>query len=403
MNIKNEFPMFKNHKDLVYFDNAATTFKPYKVIEAVKSYYEKNTSNIHRGDYDLSYQVSELYENTRSKVAKFINAKDKNEIVFTSGASESLNLVAYGYGQKFLKEGDIIISSEAEHASNILPWFKVAEITRAKIMYVPLDKQGRFQIDEFKKMLNKNVKVVSLAYVSNVLGYALPIKEICKLAHEVGAIVNVDGAQSIAHLVTDVQDLDLDFLSFSAHKMYGPSGVGVLYGKKYLLEMCDPFMLGGGSNARFDICGNILLKNAPYKFEAGTPNIEGVVGLGAAIDFLVENDYEKLFDNERKLTKYFIEKLQELDNVIVYNPKSDSSIVTFNCKDVFAQDVASYLNSKSIAVRSGNHCAKVLVEVLKVSETVRASIGIYNTKEEIDYFLEVIKDANLENCIGVLL
>lgn len=403
MNLKRQFPMFKNNPNLIYFDNAATTFKPYEVIEAVNSYYEKYTSNIHRGDYDLSFQISDLYEKTREKVAKFINAKDKNEIVFTSGASESLNLVAYGYGQKFLKEGDIIITSEAEHASNILPWFKVAEVTKAKILYVPLDEQGRFKLEEFKKMLNSNVKVVSLAYVSNVLGYVLPIKEICKLAHEVGAIVNVDGAQSIAHLVTDVQDLDLDFLSFSAHKMYGPSGVGVLYGKKNILEMTDPFMLGGGSNARFDICGNILLKNAPYKFEAGTPNIEGVVGLGAAIDFLNKNDYGKLFLNEKELTKYFIENLKKLDNVIIYNPNVDSSIVTFNCKGVFAQDVASYLNSKGIAVRSGNHCAKVLVEVLNVSETVRASIGIYNTKEEIDYFLEVIKNANLENCVGALL
>ncbi len=403
--IRADFPMIQSEfeKGRIYFDSAATSFKPKCVIDKVVEYYTKESANIHRGDYDLSYQVSSEYETVRKLCAKFLNAKSENEIVFTSGASSSLNLVAYGYGQKFLKADDIILSTEAEHASNILPWFKVSEVTGARIEYIPLDKEGIFDLEAYKKVLSdlgNKIKVVTLAHVSNVLGNIVPIKEVTRLAHEVGAVVVCDGAQSVPHIKVDVQDLDVDFLCFSSHKMLGPSGVGVLYGKYELLDVMDPFMLGGGSNARFDICGNILLKNPPFKFEAGTPCVEGVLGFGEALKYLMDIGMENVEEEGRELHKYFLEEMLKLDNVIVYNPKSETSIVTFNVKDIFAQDVACYLNSQGIAVRSGNHCAKILLNVIGASETIRASLYLYNTKEEVDRAIEVIKGVTLEKCIG---
>lgn len=399
LEIRKDFPMIQNNKS-IYFDSAATSFKPQCVIDKVVKYYTHENSNIHRGDYEISYQVSKEYEEVRELTAKFLNAKDSNEIVFTNGASSSLNLVAYGYGQKFLKEGDIILSTEAEHASNILPWFKVSEVTKAKIEYIPLNEDGSFDIDKFKTLMNDKVKVVTLAHVSNVLGYIMPMKEICEIAHEYGAVVVCDGAQSVPHIKTDVQDLDVDFLCFSSHKMLGPSGVGVLYGKYELLDKMDPFMLGGGANARFDICGNILLKNPPFKFEAGTPCVEGVLGFGEALKYLMNLGMENVEEYDKYLHDYLLNRMLELDNVEVYNTKSKTSIVTFNVKGIFAQDVAAYLNSKGIATRSGNHCAKILLNVIGVSETIRASLYLYNTKEEVDYFVDVLKDVTLEKCIG---
>lgn len=401
--VRSDFPMIVNHPDLVYLDSAATSFKPQCVIDAVNDYYCNKTVNIHRGDYDLSFSVSNEFEKAREVSRAFINAKTSDEIIFTNGASSSLNLVAYGYGQKFLKEGDVILSSEAEHASNILPWFRVSEVTKAKIEYIPLKENGMFDIELFKQAMHENVKVVTLAHVSNVLGYILPMKEICDIAHSYGAIVVCDGAQSVPHIKTDVQDLDVDFLAFSAHKMCGPSGVGVLYGKYELLEKMDAFMLGGGSNARFDICGNILLRKPPYKFEAGTPCIEGVLGMKKAMEYLMEIGMENIQKRDHELISYMLSELSKLDNVEVYNPHSDCSIATFNIKGVFAQDAATYLNSQKIAVRSGNHCAKILLNVIGASETIRASMYFYNTKEEIDRFIDVVKDITLEKCIGVFI
>ncbi len=406
--IRNDFPMILNQErsGRIYLDSAATSFKPKTVIDRVYRYYCYENANIHRGDYDLSFQVSNAYEEVRGLCAEFIGAKSSKEIVFTNGASSSLNLVAYGYGQKLLKEGDIILSTEAEHASNILPWFKVSEVTDASIEYIPLDKEGIFDMGGYKKLLDEHgdkIKVVTLAHVSNVLGNIVPIKEIAELAHKVGAVVVVDGAQSVPHLKYDVQDLNIDFLCFSAHKMLGPSGVGVLYGRYDLLERMDPFMLGGGSNARFDICGNILLKNSPYKFEAGTPCVEGVLGFGAAIDYLMDLGMDEVEKDGRELHSYFLQEMSKLDNVIVYNPKSETSIVTFNIKGIFAQDAASYINSQGIAMRSGNHCAKILLNVIGESETIRASHYLYNTKEEIDRTVAVIKETTLEKCVGAIL
>ena len=401
--IRRDFPMFQNNPELIYFDSAATSFKPQKVIDAVMDYYCNKTVNIHRGDYDLSFNVSNTYEEAREVARKFINAQSSDEIVFTNGASSALNLVAYGYGQKYLTADDVILSSEAEHASNILPWFRVAEVTGAKIEYIPLRPDGSFDIELFKKAMHPGVKVVTLAQVSNVLGYIFPMKEIAKIAHSYGAIVVCDGAQSVPHIKTDVQDTDIDFLAFSGHKMCGPSGVGVLYGKYALLDKMDAFMLGGGSNARFDICGNILLKKPPFKFEAGTPCIEGVLGLKAAMEYLMDIGMENVEANDKMLVHYLSSKLLELPNIELYNPHSDCAICTFNVKGVFAQDAATYLNTKHIAVRSGNHCAKILLNVIGASETIRASMYLYNTKEEIDRFVKEVAQIDLDKCVGVFL
>lgn len=403
--IRKDFPMISNNPNLIYLDSSATSFKPQCVIDAVNHYYCFENTNIHRGDYNISFNVSKQFDDTREVVRHFINAKDKKEIVFTNGASSSLNLVAYGYGMKFLTSDDVILTTQAEHASNILPWFHVSEKTGAKIEYIPLNDDATFNLELYKECFkkNKNIKVVSITHVSNVMGYIYPIKEITRIAHENGAIVSCDGAQSVPHVKTDVLDSDVDFLSFSSHKMCGPAGVGVLYGKYDLLQSMDAFMLGGGSNARFDNCGNILLKNAPDKFEAGTPCIEGVLGLKQAILYLESIGMDKIEEYGKELTQYCINELKKLDNVDVYNATSESGIVTFNVKNVFSQDAAGYFNTKNIAVRSGNHCAKILLNVIKVSETIRASFYFYNTKQEIDEFVRVVKETTLEKCVDVIL
>lgn len=390
--IRRDFPMLSKTmqgKPLIYLDNAATTFKPQCVIDAVTSYYTDFNANCHRGDYDLSHDVDVAYESVRGKVGKFINCLDK-EVVFTSGASESLNIVANGVGQ-WLKQGDEILLNEAEHASNILPWFMVAQATGAIIKYIPLNKEGRLTAENLKNTITEKTKVVSLAHVTNVLAYTIDIKEICKVAHEYGALVVVDGAQSIAHMKVDVKDLDCDFYCFSAHKMLGPTGVGVLYGKYDLLEKMNPLMMGGGMNSRFYSCGSYSLHHAPSKFEAGTPNIEGVIGFGAAIDYLSNIGMDNIHEYEHSLKQYAISKLKEIPNIVIYNETNESGVITFNNKNVFAQDLATHFNSYGIAVRAGQHCAKILMNFLGTVATVRASISFYNTKEEIDKFIEVCK------------
>lgn len=402
--IREDFPMLKNKSkkgyDIIYFDNAATTFKPQCVIDAVVDYYTKYSVNAHRGDYELSFQVDTQYESTRECVADFIHC-DKKEVVFTSGASESLNLIAYGYGQKYLQEGDIVLSDEAEHASSILPWMKACEVTKAKLDYIPLDEEGRLDLEVFKQKMNHRVKVVALAQITNVLGYLAPIKEICEIAHEYGAIVVVDGAQSIPHMRVDVKELDCDFMAFSAHKLCGPTGVGVMYGKYDLLQKMDPFMLGGGSNARFDMCGNILLKDAPYKFESGTPAIEAVLGMKAAIQYILEIGIDEIHKYELELREYMVNQLKQLDNVIIYNENNDSGIVTFNIKDVFSQDAATYFSDHGLSLRSGQHCAKLLMNKLNTSSTLRASVYFYNTKEEVDRFIELCSQINKDTILDV--
>lgn len=397
--IRNDFPMFKNSSQ-IFLDSAATTFKPQSVIDAVSHYYTHESVNVGRGDYMLAHNTQQKVEHTRKLVADFINA-NKDEVVFTSGASESLNLVANAYGRENLNPGDIILMTKGEHASNILPWFKIAKETQAIVEYVELDRHGHLSIENFKKAISDKVKVVAIAHVTNVLGNIVPIKELTKIAHQYDAIVAVDGAQSVPHFKTDVKDLDVDFLAFSAHKMLGPTGVGVLYGKYEILEKMDTFYEGGGSNARYDICGNITYKKPPSKFEAGTMPIEGIIGFGKAIEYINEIKIENIEAYEQKLLKYLLAEMKKLDNVEVYNPTADSGIIAFNVKDIFSQDVSTYLDSQGVMVRAGHHCSKILDDVIGAADTVRASLYFYNNKEDIDQLIKALKTTTIENCIGL--
>ena len=395
--IRGDFPMYRNNihmqgKPLVWLDNASTTFKPDSVVAAITEYYTNETSNSHRGDYDLCYNMDQKVLETRQAVANFIGC-DSREVVFTSGTTNSINLVAFGYGVKFLKEGDEILLTEAEHASNVLPWFKVAEMTGAVIKYIPLDKDGRLTVENLKKTISEKTKLVAVAHVTNVLGYVAPISEIAKVAHEYGALIVVDGAQSVPHMKLNVKKMDADFLAFSGHKLCGPTGIGVLYGKYDLLAKMDPLMTGGGMNAKFDMCGEVGYLEPPLRFEAGTQHLAGIVGLKAAIDYLESLGMDNVEAHERALKKYAVEKLQETGAVTIYNAKSEAGIVTFNINGVFAQDGATYLNSKGIACRSGQHCAKILIDFLGTVATIRASFYIYTTKEDIDALVEAVKTA----------
>lgn len=396
LKIRQDFPMFRNQiqmqkHPLVWLDNASTTFKPDCVLQAVESYYTHETSNSHRGDYDLCFNIDNKILETRKTVGKFINC-EPNEVVFTSGTTGSINLIAFGYGVKFLKKGDEILLTQAEHASNVLPWFKVAEMTGAVIKYIPLDKDGRLTVESLKKTITHKTKIVAVAHITNVLGYIAPLKELAKVVHEYGALLVADGAQSVPHMKTDVKDIDCDFLAFSGHKLCGPTGIGVLYGKYDLLCKMDPFMTGGGMNAKFDMCGDVGYLEPPLRFEAGTQNIEGILGLKAAIDYIMGIGLDNINAYEEELKKYAVSELEKTNNVIIYNAKSEAGIVTFNIKNVFAQDAATYLNSQGIACRSGQHCAKILIDYLGVVATVRASFYFYTTKDDIDALVNAVKN-----------
>ena len=392
--IRNDFPMYRNKikmqgKDLVWLDNASTTFKPDCVLEAVSRYYTKETSNSHRGDYDLCFNMDMEVLNARRTVAKFINSKD-TEVVFTSGTTASINLVAFGYGVKYLTKNDKILLTQAEHASNVLPWYKVSEMTGCQVDFIPLDKDGRLTPENLEKALTPDVKLVCVAHVTNVLGYIAPIKELAAIAHKHGALIVVDGAQSVPHIKMDVKDSDIDFLSFSGHKMCGPTGIGVLYGEFDLLSKMEPFMTGGGMNAKFDMCGDVNYLEPPLRFEAGTQNLEGIIGLHAAIDYLTSIGLDNIEKHEEELKKYCVEKLKATGKCTIYNEKSEGGIVTFNVNNVFAQDAATYLNSRGIACRSGQHCAKILIDFLGTIATIRASFYLYTTKEDIDALVDAV-------------
>lgn len=386
---RDDFPMIKD--DLIYLDNGATTFKPKCVLEAINDYYENYSANAHRGDYSISYKVDVAYENARVKVAKFINA-EIDEVVFTSGATESLNVIATGFFSNLLEEGDEIIISDAEHASNVLPWFRLANKLGAVIKYVPLDANLHVTLENIKSIVTPRSKVISLAGITNVVGDVRPIKKICKFAHQNNMFVVCDGAQSVPHTKTDVKDLDIDFLAFSGHKMCGPTGVGVLYGKKELLESVEPLSLGGGMNESFDSEKEIYLKELPQRLEAGTPNIAGVIGLGAAVDYLDKIGMDTISIYEQKLKKYMMDKLEKIPYIQIVNEEADSGIVAFNVEGIFSQDVAYYLNKYNICVRAGNHCAKILKKAIGVKNTIRVSLYFYNTKEEIDALVELLSD-----------
>lgn len=393
--LRKDFPFFENVKkmqgnNLVYFDNAATTQKPRQVLDSIIQYYSKENANSHRGDYDIAHLVDDKVEKTRELVSKFLNC-DKREVVFTSGTTMSLNLIAYGYGQKFLTKDDEILISEEEHSSNILPWYEVSKKTGAKVKFIKLV-NGKITLEEIKKAISSKTKLISLAQVSNVLGYKIQAKEICKIAHENGILVSIDAAQSAPHMKIDVQDMDCDFLSFSGHKMCGPTGIGILYGKFELLNKMDSFLVGGGNNITYDTGCNVSYLYPPEKFEAGTLNLAGIYGLNAAIKYLNEIGLDNIENYEKELKDYAIKKLSSNKNIILYNKDSETGILTFNYNGVFAQDEATYLNSKGICVRSGQHCAKLLNDYLKTPATIRASFYFYNTKQEIDQLAKVLEN-----------
>jgi cysteine desulfurase/selenocysteine lyase len=383
---REDFPML--NKDIIYFDNGATSLKPGVVIDKVVDYYENYSANHQRGDYDISYKVDLEYENTRELVRDFIGAKKKEEIVFTSGTTESINMIANGFFSNLLEKGDEILITKSEHASNILPWFKLALKTGAVIKYIPLDENNFVTLDNVKKMITPNTKVISLAEITNVIGDIRPIKEITKLAHENNIFVVVDGAQSVPHKKIDVVDSDIDFLAFSGHKMCGPTGVGVLYGKHELLDQVEPTRLGGGMNESFDTIDEVYLKELPTRLEAGTPNIAGVIGLGETIKYLNNIGMDKIHQKEVELKTYLVNKLNGLPHVKIVNEACESGVLAFNIDDIFAQDVAYYLNKYNICVRAGNHCAKILKNAIGIKNTVRGSIYFYNTYEEIDKLVE---------------
>ena len=394
--IREQFPMLSKQKymqgkPLVFLDNASTTFKPQCVIDAIVKYYTEENSNSHRGDYDLCYNMDVEIENTRKTIAKFVNC-DFKEVVFTSGDTMSLNLIANSYGRKFLKKGDEVVLSYAEHSSDILPWYQICNEVGAVIKFIPLSENGELLPQNLELVMSEKTKVVSIANVGNVLGYTANIKGLAAVAHKHGAVIVVDGAQSVPHDVTDFKGWDIDFLTFSAHKMCGPTGIGCLIGKYDLLDKMDPFIVGGGNNVTFGTNQNVEYLNPPVKFEAGTLHLAGILGFKAAVEFIMSIGIENIRQHDQELFDYAIKELDKLDNVIVYNKQARGGVITFNVKDVFAQDEATLLNSKGIAVRSGQHCAKILNGFLKTPATCRMSTYLYTTKEEIDSLVNALKE-----------
>lgn len=398
--LRDDFPILKRKiggkTEVVYLDNAATTQKPLVVIKSIANYYMNHNSNIHRAVYDFAEESTRAYELTRHKVAKFINAKYPEEIIFTRNTTESLNLLAYSWGRRNIREGDEILITELEHHSNIVPWQILAREMYAKLSYIGIDENGYLDLDYcFQRIESGKVKLVSISHMSNVLGTIVPIKRIITSAHKYGIPVIVDGAQSVPHMPVDVQDLDCDFLAFSAHKMLGPTGVGILYGKRELIEKMDPF-LAGGDMIKEVFKNETFYNDVPFKFEAGTPNIADVVGFGTAIDYLTEIGMDNIRNHEIELTDYALGCLSTIGLITVYGPnkaEDRGGVISFNIGDIHPHDLATILNKHGIAIRSGHHCAQVLMERLNVSSTSRASFYIYNTRKDVDRLIYALNDA----------
>lgn len=384
---REDYPFFKNNPEIIFFDNASTALKPKCVIDAVNHYYNDLCVNAHRGDYYLSYKVDVEIEEVRKEVAKFVDCEE-NEIAFTSGSTAGMNLIAEGYCKKILNKGDEILISELEHASNVLPWFKIAKETGAIIKYVKLTDK-KITLESFKNSITPKTKIASFAYVSNVLGYKIPAKEMCKAAHENNILFVLDGAQATPHTKVSMKDLDCDFYVFSAHKLGGPTGIGVLFGKVEYLQECEPIVLGGGMNKKFEKDGTYTVYNSVRKFEAGTPHIEGILGLGAILKYINEVGFDFIEKQEKLLRDRAIEGLKKLEHVEIYNEDNEASTIAFNIKNVFAQDAASYFAKYNICLRAGQHCAKLIDGVIDTYASVRCSFYFYNTIEEVDKFIEV--------------
>ena len=394
MNFKDEFPILQERK-ISYLDSGATTQKPQCVIDAIESYYKECNANPHRGAYSISIEATEKYESTREKIAKFINTRNREEIIFSKNATESLNLIAYSYGLDNLKKDDEVVLSIMEHHSNLVPWQYVTKKTNSKLKFMYINKDYELSKEEIESKITDKTKVVGITHVSNVLGTINNVKKIIKYAHKKGAVVIVDASQSIPHMKIDVQDLDADFLVFSGHKMFAPLGIGVLYGKKELLNKMTPFLMGGDM-IEYVYEQNTTFAPLPNKFEAGTQNVEGVIGLGSAIDYIEKIGYKEIQNVEEAITKYAVNELSKLDFLELYitpHLENHSSVISFNIKGVHPHDVASILDSNGVCVRSGNHCAQPLLRYLGMDSTCRASFSIYNTKEDVDNLAEALKKA----------
>lgn len=396
--IKQDFPIFNqkiNDETLVYLDNAATSQIPKFVEEKVRDFNEKERANVHRGVHALGLRATNRYESSRQKVANFIGANNAKEVIFTSGCTDSLNLVAASFGEQNIQAGDEILVSIMEHHSNLLPWQQLAKRKQAKLNFIEINSDGLLDIENLKSKINSKTKIVALTHVSNVLGTINPIKEITTLAHEKGAIVVVDGAQAVGHFPINVAELNVDFYAFSGHKMFAPTGIGVLYGKKDLLDKMPPYRLGG------EMIANVTREGAtwaevPYKFEAGTPNIAGAIGLGAAIDYLQSLDFELIQKHEQELTSYALEKLKNVSGLTIYGPQKSNGrigVISFNLKNIHPHDLATALDLDGIEVRAGHHCAQPLMASLDTESTVRASLSIYNSKGDIDKLVSSLHEA----------
>ena len=392
--IKKDFPLLEN-ENITYLDRGATTQKPIQVIKAVEEFYQKYNANPHRGAYSLSVEATEQYENTRTKIAKFINAKHREEIIFSKNATESLNLIAYSYGLDNLKKDDEVVISIMEHHSNLVPWQKMTKQTGSKLNYMYINENYEITDEEIESKITDKTKIVGITHVSNVLGTINNVKKIIKYAHKKGAVVIVDASQSIPHMKIDVQDLDADFLVFSGHKMLAPLGIGVLYGKREILNKMTPFLMGGDM-IEYVYEQETTFAPLPNKFEAGTQNVEGVIGLGAAIDYIENLGYDKIQEIEHEVISYARQELSKLDYLTLYttpNEEKHSSVISFNINGVHPHDVASILDSEGVCVRSGNHCAQPLMRFLGIDSTCRASFYIYNTKDDVDKLVKALDKA----------
>ncbi|MCL7383095.1 MAG: SufS family cysteine desulfurase [Thaumarchaeota archaeon] len=399
---RRDFPILERKirgKRLVYLDSAASSLKPIQVVEAIRDFYLSEYSNIHRGIHYLSQLATSRYEEAREKIARFINANSPEEVIFTYGTTDSLNMLAYSYGLKVLKPGDEILLTVMEHHSNILPWMRISSITGAKIRYLDITDEGLIDYERLDEKINDKTKIVSIAHMSNVLGTIVDLRRIAKKIHEVGGVIVVDGAQSVPHMPINVRELEIDFLAFSGHKMLGPTGIGVLWVKHDLLDDLPPFRLGGGAIREVTL-NDFMLLDPPHSFEAGTPNIAGVIGLAAAVEYLQKIGMGNVRMHEEELTGYALRNLDNLgDSITVYGPKNVSvrgGIITFNIRGLESNIVGSLLDSYGIAVRTGKHCAHPLHQRLKIDGTVRASIYLYNVREEIDYLISTLEEITAE-------
>lgn len=386
---REDFEILKS--DIIYLDNAATTLKPKCVVDKISDYYNHYSANIHRGEYNIAIKAEKEYNEAREAVKDLIHAKRSSEIIFTKGATDSLNMIIFGFMQQYLKENDEVLITKSEHASNILPWYKLVETNKIKLNYIDLDDSYRVTMENLKKSITDKTKVISLAHITNAIGDIRNIEEIGKICKERNILFVVDAAQSLGHTKIDVENIS--FLAASAHKMLGPTGIGILYGKYELLDQLQPRELGGGMNATFTSDYQVELKDLPERLEAGTPNIAGAIGLKEAIRYINTIGLQNIEQKEKELKQYLLEKLKKIENVEVYNENTESGIVLFNLKGVFPQDTSVYLNHYNICIRAGNHCDKILKDELNVKNTCRISLYFYNTKEEMDKLVDVLRNS----------